>query len=359
MNDTAELVSAPMETVGSPEELMALVGLDRDEWEVTNVTVNKYNSMTGKAQDNELVWLYQLKIRCARRKPYDFLLPAIESTYVAPRIKAAFTWDNARFVVIMGDQQCPHVDERLHEKACHFIQYNRPDELVLTGDGLDFSDISRHGDNPEWDALAQDSINSCYSTYRDYRMADEEMAIVKLLGNHDERVRQRLLQYFTRLYDIRPAWLHGEDEPRRVWDVHNLLRLDDLNISLIDPDGGYTHAQHQIAPQVAVRHGWIAKKGSGASALATLDALGYSIFVGHTHRQALVHKTMHEITGETTTLVAVETGCMCRIENGLGYTVAPDWQQGFATAIIWPDGTFKPELATYLDNTLMWRDQRF
>lgn len=357
-NDTAELVSAPMEVVGTPDDLIAHVGLDADEWVITDVTVNKYSMMAGKSQNNECVWMYQLKVRCARRVPYDFLLPAVESAYVAPRTPV-YTWDNARLVAVMGDQQCPHLDPYLHEKACQFIESNQVDELVLTGDGLDFGDISRHSDNPEWDAVAQASINSCYATYRDYRRANEQMPIVKLLGNHDERIRARLLQFFTRLYDLRPAWLEGEDEPRRVWDVHNLLRLDDLNIDLVDPQGGYAHAQYELSHELAVRHGWIARKGAGASALATLNALGYSIFVGHTHRQALVHKTMHRINGYTATLVAVETGCMCQIKDGLGYTVAPDWQQGFATAIVWPDGTFKPELATYLDNTLMWRDQRF
>ena len=48
---------------------------------------------------------------------------------------------------------------------------------------------------------------------------------------------------------------------------------------------------------------------------------------------------------------------MCRLD--LGYTVAPDWQQGFATATIYPDGTFKLDLATYVNNTLYWRDQRY
>lgn len=358
-NDKAEFVTSPEETVGTPEELMAQVGLDPEFWEVGPIIVNKYRAMTGKTRGNELVWMYQLKITCTRKKPYDFLLPAVESTYVAPRTPV-YKWDNARLVMVAGDQQCPYVDERLHEKACQWIERNKPDQMTLTGDGIDLPTISRHPDNPEWHLPVQDCLNSCYSIYRDYRRANEQMEMVKLLGNHDERIRTRLLAYLTGLYDLRPAWVSDEEsEPRRVWDIHNILRLDDLNIRVIDPNGGYAHAQHQISPHVAVRHGWLAKKGAGASALATLEALGYSIFVGHTHRQAVVHKTTHDINGSTTTLVAVETGCMCRIEQGLGYAVAPDWQQGFATAVVHADGVFKPELATYVNNTLIWRDQRF
>jgi hypothetical protein len=56
---------------------------------------------------------------------------------------------------------------------------------------------------------------------------------------------------------------------------------------------------------------------------------------------------------------AVEAGCMCRIDGGLGYTVNPDWQAGFATAVVWPDGTHQIELATFVDGALRWRDQRY
>jgi hypothetical protein len=50
---------------------------------------------------------------------------------------------------------------------------------------------------------------------------------------------------------------------------------------------------------------------------------------------------------------------MCEIRNGLGYAVAPDWQNGFATAQVWDDGRFKLDLATYVSDALFWRDQRY
>jgi hypothetical protein len=50
---------------------------------------------------------------------------------------------------------------------------------------------------------------------------------------------------------------------------------------------------------------------------------------------------------------------MCRIEGGLGYAVAPDWMNGFATAHVWPDGTFKIELATYVNGVLYYGDKRY
>jgi hypothetical protein len=158
------------------------------------------------------------------------------------------------------------------------------------------------------------------------------------------------------MYGIKRAEIEGQDEPS-VHSIAHLLRLDELGVEFLEPHGSYEHSQVNLSPYLAARHGWLARKGSGASALATLQHLGYSIVVGHTHRQSLVHKTTHDINGELTTLAACETGCMCQIKDGLGYAVSPDWQAGFATATIWPNGRFKIDLATYVNGELLWRDK--
>jgi hypothetical protein len=63
--------------------------------------------------------------------------------------------------------------------------------------------------------------------------------------------------------------------------------------------------------------------------------------------------------GQTLVTQAVEAGCMCRIDGGLGYAVNPSWQNGFSTAVVWPDGSHVIELATFVDGALRWRDQRY
>src|SRR5208283_445858 len=120
-----------------------------------------------------------------------------------------------------------------------------------------------------------------------------------------------------------------------------LLRLDELKIEYVDPEGPYALAQINLSPKLAVRHGWIARKGSGASALDTLEHLGYSVIVGHTHRQSLVYKTTHDIDGAPATLTAAEAGCMCRVNQTPidgrrwpNYSPVPDWQQGFSTVTV-------------------------
>jgi hypothetical protein len=255
-----------------------------------------------------------------------------------------------------GDQQAPFQDPNLHDKFVHWLSENRPDEGVLIGDTVDFAEISRHRHNPEWVARTQDCLDSGYGLLRDYVHSSPDTRWKKLAGNHDIRIRTTIIDQARDLYGLRRA-----DSPQEhsVWSIPHLLRLDELGIEFIDPNGEWEHGQVKLSDKLAVRHGWIARKGSGQSALATLEHLGYSVVVGHTHRQSLVHKTTHDIDGNTSTLAGVEAGCMCRIQDGLGYAVAPDWQNGFATATIWDDGKFKIDLATYVNGELLWRGQRY
>jgi hypothetical protein len=153
---------------------------------------------------------------------------------------------------------------------------------------------------------------------------------------------------------------HGEDDEDQhpVLSTPYLLRLDELGVEWHAAGSSYEHAQINVTSELAARHGWIAKKGSGASALGTIDHLRYSVVIGHTHRQAIVHHTAHSIEGKPKTLLGCEAGTLANIEGGLGYATAPDWQQGFAVADVYngTPGLFKIDLATYVDGTLLWRD---
>lgn len=348
--DEAEVTSKPSSDAIDHEELLRSRGLDPDEWDVSHLTVNEWDSPTGEV-------MRQLKVVVRRKRPLEFLLPAVE----APRIRHSTKRPPERdhqLVVFVGDQQAPYHDPQLHDLFCNWLEYNQPEYGVLLGDTVDFPDISRHPENPEWHVTAQECINAGYLILRDYVEASPT-DWTKLCGNHDERIRTRLLSYMTNLYGIRPADKPDQSQAPSAMSVRTLLHLDALGIEYIEPKGSYTHAQVKISDFLAARHGWIATKGGGSSALKTLEHLGFSVVVGHSHRQSLVHKTTHDINGSPYTLVAAESGCMCKIRDGLGFTVAPDWQQGFCTGTLWNDGTFKLDLATYIDGKLYYRDQRF
>lgn len=360
-NDRAELTSTPSDQLASPEDLMIERGLNPEDWEVKSMTINEWEGAPVKTdQSNGKVVnrLYrQLKINLVKKLKLSFPTPAESSDFRRAKIVAPKNV-NGQLTVFTGDQQAPFHDRDLHERFLGWLKNNRPAKGVLIGDTVDFPDISRHRWNPEGTATVQECINAGYGIVRDYVEASPDTEWIALAGNHDERIRNTLLDQAARLYGVKRAEIEDTEEAS-VLSVAHLLRFDELGVHFVEPEGSYDQCQVNISPYLAARHGWLASKGSGSSALKTLEHLGYSVVVGHTHRQSLVHKTTHDIEGQPTTVAGVETGCMCRIEEGLGYAVAPDWQNGFATAHLWPDGKFKIDLATYVSDVLMWRDQRY
>ena len=175
-------------------------------------------------------------------------------------------------------------------------------------------------------------------------------------GNHEDRLRNSVLDHLSAVFGVRRAAESDQDE-QPVLSTPFLLRLDELGVEWEQPEGGYENAQIRVTSELAARHGWVVKKGSGASALTSIDRLRYSVIIGHTHRQAIVHHTAHSIDGKPKTLLGCEAGTLASIEGGLGYATSPDWQRGFATADIYGDtGLFKVDLATYVDGVLLWRD---
>lgn len=362
--DSADIVGKPSIKLNRPEDLMRERGLDPEEWEVVSMTINEWNGPTkagGGAKITGKQLLKQLKIHLRRKIPISIVAPArIDGpTYKAPKLEAQKDPYAPERVVMVGDQQAPYHNEQLHKLFCEFLGDYKPTRGVLIGDTIDLPDISRHPNNPEKDVSTQECIDAGYLILRDYREAHGPTHWKKLAGNHDERLRRIVVDKIEKIYGLRRAKVPGEAMESPLLDVGHLLRLDELDIEFVRPDGDYEHTQIKLSPYLAARHGWIARKGSGSSALATLEHLGFSVVVGHTHRQSLVYKTRHDIDGEVSTLAACETGCMCRIEEGLGYAVAPDWQNGFATAEIWPDGTFKIDLATYVNGVLYYRNKRY
>jgi hypothetical protein len=355
--DRAIIVTSVYNDTYDIEELVASHNLDPNEWQIEKPTFTIRETADGVTK--------QARITLTRIEPFDAIIPArIPSDYKRPQIKKSkglFKKGEGKpeLVVFVGDQQAPFHDQDLHEKFCQWLADYQPSRGVLIGDTIDLPTISRHPDTPEQDSSVQECIDIGYQILRDYVESSESTNWVKLEGNHDYRLRRAVIDNLRDFYGIRRGVGRNEIPENPLLDVEHLLRLDELGIEFIRPDGDWKQAQYQVSPYLAARHGWVARKGSGASALATLEHLGYSTVVGHTHRQSLVYKTKHDIDGKPSTITGVETGCMCRVEGGLGYAVAPDWLNGFATARVWPDGKFKIDLATYVNGVLYYGDTRY
>lgn len=347
-----------------PDQMIIDRGLDPEKWYIDAVTVNEWD---GPQTDGTIVRYYQAKFTAKRKRPEHTLQPVRSDGWVRSLHRPGNLGAKPELVVIVGDQQTPFHDPHLHELFCVWLKANRPHRAVNLGDLMDFPDISRHPDDPVNVADAQECLQSGYDVHRGYVDASLDTYWSWMPGNHDWRLYDYLLKNAPRAAGIRRVDT-PEATGEAVQRIDFLTRTDELGIKFVDPGGPYDLAQVNLSQNLAVRHGWIVRPKGGASAYATLEKTGYSILVGHTHRQSIVQHTVPEIDGRPRQLLAAEIGCMCRIDgqardaNGRrfpSYTPMADWQQGFATAMIYPDGKFKVDLASYVNGALMWQGQRY
>lgn len=343
-------VALTVETLEHVNDALRARGLDPDEWVVVRVTVKTWEGY-GKnaAEELETVPLHGLTVTVRPRLTVDLLRPA---AVAVPRIQKARRPDKSRprLVVFVGDEQAPYHDDTLHRLFLDWLAANRPHEAVHLGDLLDLPTLSRHRTNPAWNASPQECVDAGYRILRGYREASPDTVWTALPGNHDERLRDYQLARAAELYGVKPA-----DCEDAALSLPALLHLDALGIGWAGGEADYEHAQVDVSDRLVARHGFV----TGAnSAEKTVRRLGINVVVGHTHRQVVTYVTEDRMR-ETLTLMAVEAGAMCKRDGGLGYTVAPNWQQGAYAANVWPDGSFSGEHIKYRDGVLTWRDQRY
>jgi hypothetical protein len=358
------LSDAPI-VLDDPDTMLRERGLDPADWVIDQITVNEWE---GRTKTGNKITNHQAKFTAKRKHPDLVLNPVRSEGWKPIRSLLIPKQDQGQeLVVVCGDQQAPFHDKALHDTFCEWLRYNRPSRGVVLGDLLDFPDVSRHPMDPDNVASVQECLQSGYEVFRDYIMASPDTIWQFLLGNHDIRIQRYIIDKAPFVNNLSRVIDAKNPEPEFIHALTHLMRLDELGVELVTTNGSYEDAQVLLSDKLAVRHGWIAAKGSGSSALKTLDQLGYSIIIGHTHRQSMIYHSKHDINRNVSTLTGVEAGCMCKIDSKIdetgrrfpSYTVAPDWQQGWTTACIWPTGEFRLEHATYVNGHAYWRDQRY
>jgi hypothetical protein len=325
---------------GDLRKLLKARGLDPDDWSIVGARVNE--------------WAEHRQLRVDLKPSVEMILPARADGWRPPKVKARSKADG-ELVAFFGDHHAPHHDRELHERVVAWLREHKPHRGIILGDLLDLDQVSRHRHDPEWTSGVQETIDQGYAILRAYVEASPGTRWQLLSGNHEDRLRNAVIDNLRGLHGVRRAG----DDSHPVLSVAHLLRLDELGVEYVRAGGTYEHDQIIVSENLAARHGWIARKGSGTSARATIEHLRHSIVIGHTHRQSQVFHTSHSIDGEPRTLVGVEAGTLANIRGGLGYAISPDWVQGFAVANVWPDGRFSVELATYVGGALFYRGERY
>jgi len=336
----------------SPEKLLRRVGLDPDEWTVTNVKARE-GTWGNPDQPNE-----QIRLEVSVRPKLGGLkLPDMKGWKPLPKPKARKAGKGPHTSVVISDHHAPHEDRVFHALFCEWLREDQPDLIEVNGDLLDFADISRHRNLPATGPGGPipfvNTVNEClqagFNILADYRAACPNAHIRLKFGNHDCRLYYALVDNLKGLYDITPA---NDDVP--ALSLRKLLRLDEIHVELIEQD--WERARTRIGKRLTALHGYSTSKNPGGKILTELTG---STLQGHSHRLSLLYRTSHHPDDGTETRLAGETGCACEIDDGLGYTNAPDWQQGAMLVKTWePSEDFTVAPIIYLPGRLLLPDGR-
>jgi hypothetical protein len=334
----------------SPDKLLRRVGLDPEQWVVTNVKARE-GTWGDPSSPNE-----QLRLEVSVRPAGGGLnLPELKDWKPLPKPKPRKS-QRVQTAVVCGDHHAPHHDRTLHRLFCQFLEDEQPDLIEINGDLLDFADISRHRQMPKTGPAGEytftNTVNEClqaaFNILYDYRRAAPNATMRLKLGNHCMRLYYALVDNLKGLYDITPA---GEEVP--ALSLRRLLRLEELHVELIEQD--WERATTRVNRRLTALHGYSTTKNPGEKMLTELTG---STLQGHSHRISLNYRTSHHPDDGTETRLAGECGCMCEIEGGLDYAKAPNWNQGFMLVKTWSNDDFAVAPAVYFPGRLLIPDGR-
>lgn len=324
-------------------------GLDPAEWIVERVTVNEWESPVGHGT-RDIITLHQLKAH---------LIHTTATVHPARDVERRIQPDPApmgpsesELIVVMGDDQAPYHDPDLQEAICRWLGEMEPDRGVFTGDTMDLPTISRHQDRRNWSASAQECVDAGYRVLAERVDASPVTRWSKLRGNHDWRLESELMGRAERMAYLAPALKPGEHREDHLYSVRRLLHLRELNIELAGVEGeDWRYGEVVLAPGIVVRH-------EPPNVLKSAR-LNRTVLAGHTHRQGIRQWTTYDEADNPVVRQVVEVGCTARTREGLGYAEHPDWQAGFATVTLHPDGAHQVELAEWRNGVLTWRGERW
>ncbi len=323
------------------EKLMRQRGFDPDEWTVERAKVNEWGGADGT--DNR-----QLTIHLKRALSLQVLCEPMPVEPIRPPAPKPVS-GRPRRGFMASDFHAPFHDPAALAAFLIFCREIDLDFGIFAGDVSDVPEPSRHRRNPAFYCTPKESFRAGHQILSSVREQLPDADMEFLTGNHDARVRNWLLQHAPDLADITPP---DDDVP--LLSLRRLLGLDSLHIKATEPEGEYADGEVRVCRNLSVIHGERTGKNATDDELATY---GHSLAFGHTHRKDTAFKTQWDFDGPAIH-TAINLGCMCLIEGGLGYTRRPNWQPGFGVAEVWDDGAFTVDHAHFVNGNLLWRDFR-
>ena len=189
--------------------------------------------------------------------------------------------------------------------AVKILEEIQPDRIFLGGDIWDHSAVSKYRKNPDKVVCLQKEIETGIEQLASLVDACPTALVQLTRGNHEARLPNFLLDTAKALYGL------------EVFNPRTLYGLDDLGIEYIEK------APYKVG-HLYLLHGDQVNTSGINPAKKALDDVNSSVLFGHVHKFSESGKT--QLNGRQ--IGAWSNGCLCTLSPG--YTLQPDWQQGFS-----------------------------
>ena len=231
-------------------------------------------------------------------------------------------------VLFVSDIHCPYQDKSALRAMYNFMDWWKPQEVIILGDLVDFYAISRFSRDPERVLKLQEELDESVKILNQIREHAGKISIYFLRGNHEDRLKKYLWSKAQELSGLRALRLE------------ELLEFDRLKIHYED--------KNQIRYGcVIIKHGTLIRKFAGYTAKGEFEKNGMSGVSGHSHRLS-----QYRHTNEADSYIWTEAGCLCQLNADYLDGTTPNWNQGFAI------GYFKENSKRFIIETVPIIKQR-
>jgi hypothetical protein len=311
--------------IKSIEQLLEACNVDMDKWILKSQKVNAWNAQT---KEGELATLFQVKGYLEKKVPDVQRIPVVQPIQFNHPVKYkpdSLTSGIIR-TLILGDAQIgyhknqstgelnPFHDIKAMEVLLKVVSDNYFDEVIINGDMLDFTEASKYTQLPSFAFTLQHSVNYLGEWLSQLRANAPKSRITYLIGNHEVRLKNQLVENFKFAYDLKA---YKDDIP--FYSLNKLLDLPSLDINLIEE---YPKGTYWLGDTLKVLH------GEFTNASKELSTSNTSVIMGHLHHLETLSKSVHNREGICQVQVVVH-GCLCKIDGTVpGVNTRPSWQQG-------------------------------
>jgi len=242
--------------------------------------------------------------------------------------------------VILSDLQLPYHHVKAIDAVCGFLadQSNRIVEVHQVGDFFDFCAISSFS--------AGTPLEDGKDLQREIDVAEQVMLKIgkaypglktRIKGNHDDRLNRYLAT--------------------RARGLAGLRSLDYDTLTLAREYGWETKPEpYKVAPTTQVVHGLAVRARAGYTAHAHMERLAGNIVHGHTHRAAIVYRTVG-----SNTRWAMEVGSLMDRRKAFYLPAGglADWQMAIGALYIDGNDTWPVLMEIKSDGSFVFEGRRY